>query len=56
MKTAYETSLAVTGAAMVRNSTGALVIEHLDGTTVFVKQLPPTLGVVCGTVRKQNKY
>ena len=56
MKTAYETTLAATGAAMVRTSTGALVIEHLDGTVVFVKQLPPTLGVVCGTVLKQNKY
>jgi len=56
MKTAYETSLATTGAAMVRTSTGALVIQHLDGTVVFVKQLPPTLSVVCGTVLKQNKY
>ena len=55
MKTAYETSLATTGAAMVRTSTGALVTQHLDGTVVFIKQLQPTMSVVCGTVLKRNK-
>jgi hypothetical protein len=55
MKTAYETSLATTGAAMVRTNTGAMVIQHLDGTVVFVKQLLPTVAVVCNTVLKRNK-
>jgi len=55
MKSAYETSLTATGAALVRTDTGALVIQHLDGTVEFIKQLPQTLGVVRGTVLKRNK-
>ena len=55
MKTAYETSLATTGAAMIRTASGALVMQHLDGTVVFVKQLPQTITVICGTVLKRNK-
>ena len=55
MKTAYETSLTATGAATIRTASGAMVTQHLDGTTVFIKQLLPTVAVVCGTVLKRNK-
>ena len=55
MKTSYETTLIATGAVTIRTASGAMVTQHLDGTTVFIKQLPQTLSVVCGTVLKRNK-
>jgi protein PhnA len=55
MKTAYETTLSATGAATIRTASGAMVTQHLDGTTAFIKQLPQTLSVICGTVLKRNK-
>jgi hypothetical protein len=55
MKSAYETSLIATGAAVIRTDCGALVKQNLDGTVEFIKQLPQTLSVVCCTVLKQNK-
>ena len=55
MKTAYETSLIKTGAAIVRTASGSMVTQHLDGTVTFIKQLLPTVAVVCGTVLKRNK-
>jgi hypothetical protein len=55
MKSPYQISLIATGAATIRTKCGALVTQYLDGTTVFVKQLPQTLGVMCGTVLKRNK-
>jgi protein PhnA len=52
---AYQATLKLTGAVVVKTSKGCIVERRSDGTSVFIKQMPMGKRVKPGLVLKRDK-
>jgi len=52
---AYQATLKLTGAAVVKTSQGSIVERRSDGTSIFIKQMPVGKRVKSGVTLKRVK-